>query len=455
MIGGALVGSAIRDLRLANELAHRGFSVHIFWVIDRTCLVDLHPSIKQHWLFSAGRYSGFMVKTLGNPGAVMHDHLGFAFSALVPLKARLKLYQSNFGGFDMTAWAMKGLIEQVCGGAASDSRLLRRFAATIRKQGITHLIPNLSLFAPFCHAVKPYVTAPLSYLVTFQGYEVYGQYARDLGMTEQFHAVLKEAAQNSDYPVVCVSDDYSKLVQHDIGLTSDEIHTISACVELLPQMDHDVAVSTVQSAFAEYNPEIPLITYIGRQDAEKGNDLLLYAAKILQERGVVFQVAICGTTSWGHEYRNACRRIAHNLRVPFLSADYLPDNLKTALYRASHCLVYPSIHREPFGMVAVEAIAEGTPIVVPNIGGVAELPHLGSRHAGLNFRAWDTRDLADKVLSLLDDGQLYAELRSNARDIAETYSVNNVCNDLLSFMALPQFPMSKSGHPLRPLERAA
>ena len=34
MSGGALVGAIIRDLRLANELAERGFSVHIFWVLE-------------------------------------------------------------------------------------------------------------------------------------------------------------------------------------------------------------------------------------------------------------------------------------------------------------------------------------------------------------------------------------------------------------------------------------
>ena len=445
MIGGAFVGSVIHDLRLANELANRGFSVHIYWVMERTYIMDLHPSIKHHWLFSAGRYNGIVRNLIGKRGARFDDRIGYVFSALVPLNVRLKLYQTKLGRFDIVAWAMHGLIRQVCAGVESDTHLLRRFAATIQKEGITHLFPNISVFAPFCHAVKQYVSTPLSYLLKFQGYEVYGQYAEELGLTKQFHAALKRAARNSDYPSVCLSDDSAQLVQYDIGLASDEIQTVSACIELPQQMDHDKAISTVQSAFPEYNREIPLITYIGRQDAEKGIDLLLYAAKMLQQRGLDFQLAVCGTTSWGQDYRNACRRIAHNLRIPLLRGDFLSEELKTALYRVSHCIVYPSIHREPFGMVPVEAMAEGTPIVVPDIGGVSKLPHLGSRRAGLNFRAWDSRDLSDKLASLLEDDQLHAELQSNARDIAETYSVQNVCNDLLSLMALPRVPKSDAG----------
>ena len=57
LFGGPLTGALVRDIRLANELAERGFAVHVWWAMDRADSPPLHPSIREHWLFHALRYA--------------------------------------------------------------------------------------------------------------------------------------------------------------------------------------------------------------------------------------------------------------------------------------------------------------------------------------------------------------------------------------------------------------
>ncbi|MBD3673368.1 MAG: glycosyltransferase family 4 protein [Planctomycetaceae bacterium] len=441
MIGGAMVGSVIRDLRIANELAERGYRVHIFWAIDESCPFDIHPDIVHHKFFSAARYNGILQNIFRWKISPIDDFAGTAFTSLFPQKMRLQMYQKGLGGFDFIKWSLNGLIRHVCRGVETDPGMLKRFARIINREKITHLLPNLSIFGPFCHAVKPYVNHELKYLNIFQGYEVYSNYAEDIGLRENLFRALAEGARHADYPSMTVSQDYKTRVKEDLNLTDDDLTVMPACVELSDLMPLERAEQLVASRLEGYQNDRPLVTYMGRQDPEKGIDLLMYAAKILQERQIDFQLAICGTTAWGSSYREACRRIADNLRLPVLETGFLSDDERTALYRASYCVVYPSIHREPFGMVPVEAMTQSTPAIVPDLGGVAELPFADGLQAGLQFRAWDSADLAQQLELLLTDRAMYSRFVSQARAVAEQYSVERITDRELELMGL------KENHP--------
>jgi len=56
LLGGPISGALIRDIRLANELARRGFGVHIWWAMDRSDALELDERIGRHWLFHGLRY---------------------------------------------------------------------------------------------------------------------------------------------------------------------------------------------------------------------------------------------------------------------------------------------------------------------------------------------------------------------------------------------------------------
>jgi glycosyltransferase involved in cell wall biosynthesis len=91
-------------------------------------------------------------------------------------------------------------------------------------------------------------------------------------------------------------------------------------------------------------------------------------------------------------------------------------------------------------MVAAEAMSYGTPVLVPNLGGIQEVVNLNGHRGGLLFDAWNTTDLATQLEKLLKDDALHAELARNARPISENFSVANMTDRVLAHMGLPTRP---------------
>jgi glycosyltransferase involved in cell wall biosynthesis len=183
--------------------------------------------------------------------------------------------------------------------------------------------------------------------------------------------------------------------------------------------------------------DIPVVTYFGRQDTEKGIDLLLYAVKLLQQQNVPLQLVACGGSSFGLKYREICEQIAGHLRVRVHWKRRISDGARRALFARSRCVVCPSIHREPFGMVAPEAMSHGTPVLVPDYGGITETISQSGVAGGLTFKSWDTADLAAQLKRLLTDDALHASLAANARSVAANFSVKQMTDQILAHIGLP------------------
>lgn len=432
LLGGSINGALIHDIRLANELHRRGYPVRVWWVVDRPDISPLSKGIPERWLFHSFRYAtGAVSGVLDCVGklacSVMSERRRSALAQRVPW---------------MVGGTLRGLIKFVCAGVESDPHLIRRFAHELTQAKVTHLLETIEILAPFAAAARSHVTHPLQCLVQFQGYETYAPYAAQLGLEQQMYQRIREAVDSSDWPAVTVSGPYSNRIHHEIKIPFSSMQSVSPGIPIAPPIDADHARGLVQRQFPGYDPTVPLVSYLGRQDSEKGIDLLLYAARILHEHGIQFQLAICGPTAFGSRYSTACRQIAQALRLPVLGSDYLSNELRTALFRASHCVVYPSIHAEPFGMVPVEAMVQGTPVIVSDTGGVSELPFLNGLQRGLNFRTWDSGELARQLEQLLTDVSLHRRLASAAPLIAAHYSVERFTDRMLDHLGLPHWPDS-------------
>ena len=125
-------------------------------------------------------------------------------------------------------------------------------------------------------------------------------------------------------------------------------------------------------------------------------------------------------------------QIAENLRQAALWSDYVSEELRAALFKVSHAVVYPSIHREAFGMVAVEAMAHGTPVIVPDFGGVVEAIQAEGRMGGLLFRSWDSGDLAEQMAKILENPELRRSLSEAAPFVAAYHSVPRMVDRVLA-----------------------
>jgi glycogen(starch) synthase len=163
------------------------------------------------------------------------------------------------------------------------------------------------------------------------------------------------------------------------------------------------AVAAARQRYA--GADAPLVTYAGRLVYEKGVQHLLAAVPALVERHPGLRVVIAGDGPY--------RKDLEALAPPGVTfAGFLAGHDLTALMGASDCYVVPSIY-EPFGMVALEAAAAGTPVAVADTGGLAEIVDDGV--TGVKFPAQDPSALAAAVGGVLADREYARTLARQAR----------------------------------------
>ncbi len=159
-------------------------------------------------------------------------------------------------------------------------------------------------------------------------------------------------------------------------------------------------------------PEEKLVLLVGRLVYEKGFQLALDALPALIERvgGVRFLVAGSGTHE--AELKAQAERLGLSPHGTFLG--WIGDDVLHSLYRIADLCVVPSIY-EPFGLVALEAMASGCPCIVADTGGLREVVPVGER-VGLRFNGGDAEHLGVMIERLLIDGELRDRLVTQASE---------------------------------------
>ena len=158
----------------------------------------------------------------------------------------------------------------------------------------------------------------------------------------------------------------------------------------------------------------PLVLLVGRINSWKGQGLLVEAAGRLAARHPEARFVLAGDAPPGQahferELEEAIRAAGVTgrvLRVPFRED-------VDALYRAADVCAVPSTRPEPFGLVAVEAMERGLPVVAADHGGVAEVVVHGE--TGLLFAPGDPRALAGALDELLSDPERASRMGAAGR----------------------------------------
>ncbi|MEW6183420.1 MAG: glycosyltransferase family 4 protein [Bacillota bacterium] len=152
-----------------------------------------------------------------------------------------------------------------------------------------------------------------------------------------------------------------------------------------------------------------IVFYIGRLVREKGVQVLLAAAPEILARHPRTKFVIAGKGPYESELRHYADRLGIAHRVYFTG--YVDDSTRNALYSWAAVAVFPSLY-EPFGLVALEAMAAKTPVVVADTGGLSEIVHDGIE--GLKCPPDNAAALAERVSRLLNDPGLAGALRERA-----------------------------------------
>lgn len=154
------------------------------------------------------------------------------------------------------------------------------------------------------------------------------------------------------------------------------------------------------------------VVFAGRLTFEKGVDYLIRAAKNIRA-----EILIIGDGTHKKYLQNYAKLVdAKNVRFLGYFGKDDADDLKR-VYHGASALILPSIVEESTGLVILEAMACGTPVVASNKGGIPLVVKDG--YNGFLVRARSARGIAGAVKKILTNEKLEERLRANARKTVE------------------------------------
>jgi glycogen(starch) synthase len=215
------------------------------------------------------------------------------------------------------------------------------------------------------------------------------------GEPSTIHAVESWLAHGSDQ-VIAPSMFMSREVLSGFELPAERIHRVPNGID-----------PTWWSAGDYPDSRPPLLLTWGRVQYEKGFQVLARAMSTLRSKVPDVECIIAGRGSYLPELQSQVdiEGVSDIVRLVGFVSD---EKLRDLLHRAG-CVVIPSLY-EPFGIVALEALAGGAPLVAARTGGLAEL--LAGTGAGLLFEPGNANELAGCIERVLGEPRLAAEMRA-------------------------------------------
>jgi glycogen synthase len=223
------------------------------------------------------------------------------------------------------------------------------------------------------------------------------------------HAVERAMVRRADRVITC-SEYMRSHVSSVFGVSPARVTTIPNAIDprdLEPVVDD---LTALRARFAA--PSERLVLLVGRLVYEKGFHLALDALAPVIRRLHDVRFVVAGTGTAEAELKRQARRLRLMRHGTFLG--WVGDDMLHSLYRASDLCIVPSIY-EPFGLVALEAMASGCLCVVADTGGLREVvPADGS--VGVRFPSRDSAALEAVLDEVLGDDAKRAQMVADARE---------------------------------------
>jgi len=256
-----------------------------------------------------------------------------------------------------------------------------------------HMSEAIETFQPdIIHAhhvwITPYVAyeTGLPYIISCHGTDLMGYkngpryrgYA--LTAAQNAHAIIAISHQVQDDAVSTYQVPQARVPLIGNGFGTDHFKLLQG-----------ITKETVLDEFGLAGGEQPLVSFVGKFTHFKGIDVLLKAAAIYEKRIPGAQTVLAGHGELWDEM-HALRKQLGLKGVHFLG--HQTQDILARIYNAADVSIVPS-RVEPFGLVAVEALACGTPVIATNAGG---LPDFITDEVGALVPVDDPEGLAQAVI---------------------------------------------------------
>ena len=248
------------------------------------------------------------------------------------------------------------------------------------------------------------------------------EYGRHQGWVDKhpqshIHGVERWMANRADRVITCSA--YMREHVADIyGLDEARVSVIPNGIDLTDLVPVD-DLETLRARFAA--PHERLVLLVGRLVYEKGFQLALEALPPLIERVGDVRFLVAGSGTAEQELIEQAGALGLHEHGTFLG--WIGDDVLHSLYRIADLCVVPSIY-EPFGLVALEAMASGCPCLVADTGGLREV--VPNEDVGLRFLSRDPESLGRMAERILTDAPLRERLIAEASEHALTFDWSDV-----------------------------
>ena len=221
--------------------------------------------------------------------------------------------------------------------------------------------------------------------------------------------MLKEDAQDIGLPV-----EKSRVIY--IGLNLDEPPFSSVTPELPRDGKEEM---------------VPLkLLYVGNLISSKGPHTVIEACSILESKGINFTLTIVGKKLDDEYYdalMNSVEERGLTSKISF-RLDLLREEIVN-IYKGHHILIIPSIWKEPTGLVLLEGMVAGIPVIHTGVGGTRELLEEGENC--LLFPPGNAEELVGQIERLVKNKTLYAKLSAGGkRTVKERFNLSRMLDEI-------------------------
>jgi phosphatidylinositol alpha-mannosyltransferase len=171
------------------------------------------------------------------------------------------------------------------------------------------------------------------------------------------------------------------------------------------------------------------ILFVGRMEKRKGLRYLIGACAKVKKRFKDFRLIVVGPST---RLLRLYQKMAEDLQLPdVVFTDFIPNPELPEYYRTADIFCAPATGGESFGIVLLEAMASGKPIVATSIEGYASV--LSHNEEGLLVPPKDENALADALVTLLEDQKMRERMGAQGRVKAENYSWANIARQVIDY----------------------
>lgn len=205
---------------------------------------------------------------------------------------------------------------------------------------------------------------------------------------------IEHVALNAADRVIAVSHYTARTVHEQYGVSKAKISVVHNGI--MPGTPPSFDLEALKKHFK-------IVLFMGRITMSKGPEYFLKLAKAVTDKDPRVKFVMVGSGDMEQQCIELAARMGLTGKILF--STFLRGSDVNRAYQLADLFVMPSVS-EPFGLVALEALQNGTPAIVSKQSGVAEV----SKHL-VQIDFWETKKMASSVLKILNDPAYAARLR--------------------------------------------